>query len=96
MDSLKQEAIREKVPMIQFFSFEKFFCSYCRLNDIRMDVSLDRIDGHKSQMEFLVGLNMLQCVETFLQFLCVRLRNGIVRLGILHLADIDHIVSTVD
>jgi hypothetical protein len=47
MDSLKQEAIREKVPMIQFFSFEKFFCSHYRLNYIRMDVSLDRIDGHK-------------------------------------------------
>ncbi len=66
--------------MIQFLSFEKFFCRYCRLNYIRMDVSLNRIDGHKSKMVYLVGLSMLQCVKTFLKFLCVRLRNGIVRL----------------
>ena len=47
MDSLKQKAIRETIPMIQFFSFEKFFCRYYRLNYIRMDVSLNRIEDYK-------------------------------------------------
>ena len=94
MDSEKQEGIMEMVPMIHYL-FEKVFCRYSRINYIRMDVSLNRIDGYKSQMEFLVGLSMLQCVETFLQFLCVRLRNGIVRLGILHFADVDDIVGTI-
>ena len=47
MDSAGQEAIRETIPMIQFFSFEKFFCRYYRLNYIRMDVSLNRIEAYK-------------------------------------------------
>lgn len=60
-----------------------------------MSVPLYWTDCYKNKMEFLVGPSMLQCVDAFLQLICIRFSNGIVQLGILHLADVDNIVSTV-
>jgi hypothetical protein len=46
-------------------------------------------------VEFLVWTHILQNSDALLQLLCVWLRNGIVWLRVLHLADVYHIVSAI-